>query len=176
MTHISCHNHPLIYAHLLQQPAYDHIQSICVESLEQAQKLLSYLEWMITLHKTSHIYRVIETLQDYQHALHHGEIGIYTPETYRRCQEVDQADFVRLSLQKDQWLTEEQFIEWLIDHHYRADTTGEVGTYFRRGDMVTVILFSGVLRVSFFHGKIESLQLDETQHDTYVLIPFFISS
>lgn len=62
-------------------------------------------------------------------------------------------------------MNENELITWLSDHRYTASKVGDVGTYFRAGDTISIPTKKGIVRVSFFGTKIEEIFLGDTMQE-----------
>ena len=135
--HFSAPCHPLIYSFLLQRADFSDAKKLIVETREQGEKLLLTLQKLREIEENPTHYILIKNPQDILEVEYGDDVvGIFPIETLD-WKISDVSSFV-LHLTKGLLFSEEKLLTWLADHHYRAVQSDEPGTYFRRGDTVSI--------------------------------------
>lgn len=137
--HLSCPDHPLIYATILATGRLPVSRQIIVENDEKAERLLHNLKAFPATDISSACYRVIRKPRDVLEWLDDSSlIGIFTPATIDLTLDTDALAHLGLTITRSAHMSADTIIHWITDHGYEARKGDTPGYYLLQGDTLTI--------------------------------------
>jgi len=159
---------------LLQKGFLEDTKNIIVETDADALKLKNYLDALSSLNHTERPkdYQIISGYNDVLRLTHYPEtVWIYSPQiALNPPSSTDTKNTWILTLVQDMALTENELIGWLTENGYEAKKSTDINTYLRQWDTISIRTTRGLLQISFFSGKIETIYQGTQPEKNYTLI------